>query len=275
MGTFLPKDFDPKRSILAIVAGRGLYPLLLAERALAAGVRCRLIGLEGEVSETLWDLFPEAGRRKVAIGQLGKFLKILKQFGATDVILAGQIRPLRLFRDLRPDLRALFLLRRLKERNAATIFSTLCDQIAERGMRVLDARSFMEEDLVKRSEHYPIDRQQLEYGIYVASEIARLNIGQSVVIKRGTVLCVEGFDGTDAMLRHVKEMNTRGSFFIKTSKMEHDFRFDVPVFGETTLKLLAEAGIRYVALESDRTLILNQGKVLKEADELGIKVFGY
>jgi DUF1009 family protein len=275
MELFLPRDFERGRTILAIIAGRGEYPILLANRVRAQGVRCNLIALEGETDPELFEQFSEKSKEKVHIGQLGMVLKVLKKFGTTDVILAGQIKPLRFFRDLRPDWRALCLLRKIRERNASTIFSTVCDQIEGIGVRVLDARSFMETDVVVRSEKFPLRRRIVEHGIYIVSEVARLDIGQSVIVKNGTVLCVEGFDGTDAMIRHARSLGLSGMLFIKASKPHHDFRFDVPVFGIQTLMLMKESGIQFAALEAERTLILNQSEVLRCAGELGIKIFGY
>ncbi|MDR0740782.1 MAG: UDP-2,3-diacylglucosamine diphosphatase LpxI [Puniceicoccales bacterium] len=275
MELFLPRDFEKEGTVLAIIAGRGEYPMLLANRVRTQGVRCNLIALEGETDSELFEQFSEENREKVHIGQLGKVLKILKKFGTTDVILAGQVKPIRLFGDLRPDWRALCLLRKIRERNADTIFSTVCDQIEGVGIRVLDARSFMETDVVIRSKKFPLRRHIVEHGIYIASEIARLDIGQSVIVKNGTVLCVEGFDGTDAMIRHAQTLGLSGMLFVKASKPHHDFRFDVPVFGIQTLALMKESGIQFAALEAERTLILNRDVVLRRAEELGIKIFGY
>ncbi|MDR1591218.1 MAG: UDP-2,3-diacylglucosamine diphosphatase LpxI [Puniceicoccales bacterium] len=275
MESFLPKNFEKERVLLGIIAGRGEYPVLLSERVVAQGVRCKLIALEGETVPELFEKFSEKDRIKVHVGQLGKALKILKNSKVTDVILAGQVKPIRLFHDLHPDWRALCLLRKIKERNADSIFSTVCDQIERVGVRVLDARSFMEADVVVRSEKFPLKRYVVEHGIYISSEIARLDIGQGVIVKNGTVLCVEGFDGTDAMIRHVRTFGLDGMLFVKTSKPRHDFRFDVPVFGIQTLELMREAGIQFAALEAERTIILNQSLVLQRARQLGIKIFGY
>jgi DUF1009 family protein len=275
MERFLPRDFEKERAVIAIIAGGGEYPMRLAERIMAQGIRCNLMALEGETTPALLEQFSEKNRAKVPVGQLGKMLKILKNFGTTDVILAGQIRPIRLFRGLHLDLRALCLLRKIRERNADTIFSTICEQIEKMGMRILDARSFMEADMVVRSEKLPLKRHVVEHGIYIASEIARLNIGQSVIVKNGTVLCVEGFDGTDAMIRHAQTLGFDEMLFVKTSKPHHDFRFDVPIFGMQTLELMRESGIYFAALEAERTIILNQSLVLRRAEKLGIKIFGY
>lgn len=275
MGKFLPTSFDPQYAIVTVIAGRGEYPLLLAQRIKARGIACRLIVLEGETSEELQSLFQKNERATVGVGQLGKVLRLLKAFRTTDVMLAGQVRPMRLFHGLKLDLLALRLFRKIKERNAQTLFSTVCEQIELSGMRVLDARSFMEEDLVVRAKKFPVNRDTLEHGIRMASEIAHLEIGQGVIVKDGTVLCVEGFDGTDAMLRRAKEFNLDGMLLVKTSKVHHDFRFDVPIFGATTLRLLKEAGIRAVALKSGETLILRQKEILAQAKKMGVSIFGY
>jgi DUF1009 family protein len=272
---FLPKDFNIKQSIVTIIAGCGEYPILLTERILAKGVSCHLLALKGEAAVDLWERFTEDKRAEIAIGQMNQALKLLKKFGTSDVILAGQIKPLRFFKDLHPDLRALCLLRKLRQRNADTIFSTICGEIEKIGIRVLDARCFMEVDLVQRSKKFPLKRSVVEHGIYIASEIARLDIGQSVIVKNGTVLYVEGFDGTDAMIRHAQSLELSDLLLIKTSKIHHDFRFDVPIFGMQTLELMHTSGIRFAALEANQTIILNQDLVLKRAEVLGIKIFGY
>lgn len=154
-------------------------------------------------------------------------------------------------------------------------FRPFAIKLKKTGIRILDARSFMEPDIAVRSEKFPLERRVVEHGIYIASEIARLNIGQSVIVKNGTVLCVEGFDGTDAMIRHAQTFSFDEMLFVKTSSPCHDFRFDVPVFGIQTLELMGKSGIRFAALEAERTIVLNQGLVLQRAGALGIKIFGY
>ncbi|MDR2200614.1 MAG: UDP-2,3-diacylglucosamine diphosphatase LpxI [Puniceicoccales bacterium] len=275
MERFLPKDFNGTAATIAIIAGRGEYPKLLAQRILALGIRCRLIALEGETSPLLWEQFSEEHRAKIRIGQLGKALRVLRSLRISDVILAGQIKPLRFFKDLHPDIRALCLLRKIKERNGDTIFSTVCGEIERIGIRVLDSRSFMDPDVVCLGKNFPLDSWIVNHGIHIASEVARLDIGQSVVVKSGTVIQVEGFDGTDAMIRRVQSLGLEGMLLVKASKPHHDFRFDVPIFGMQTLELMHIAGIHFAALEADRTIILNQAFVLKRAKEFGIKIFGY
>jgi len=121
----------------------------------------------------------------------------------------------------------------------------------------------------------PIPPKYLEHGIRIAKEIARLDIGQGIVVRKGTVLIVEGFDGTDAMLERAGEFDTDGKIFVKTVKPNQDYRFDVPVFGLHTLKEMRESKIEMAALEAGNTVVLDKPAVIREANRLGIRILGY
>ncbi|MDR0351331.1 MAG: UDP-2,3-diacylglucosamine diphosphatase LpxI [Puniceicoccales bacterium] len=275
---FLPYDFDGS-NIVALLAGSGIYPILCAQRMIKSGVKVKLIALEDETDEQLLNAFGEDDKFIINVGNLGRLLKILKSIKAGYVIMAGRIHPKKLFHGLRPDWRALFLLRKLNVRNAETIFGSVCEVIEKHDIKVLDARSFMDEDIVSVGQltdgKFDLKDEVLNYGIRMAREIAKLDIGQGVIVKNGTVLCVEEFDGTDAMLLRAGKFNVRNALFVKTSKFGHDFRFDVPVFGMRTLDSMIEAGIKYAALESDCTIVLDRENVLDRANQLDIRIFGY
>jgi UDP-2,3-diacylglucosamine hydrolase len=115
----------------------------------------------------------------------------------------------------------------------------------------------------------------LAFGVRMAREVARLDIGQSVVVSEGTVVAVEAFEGTDAMLRRAGSLEARDPLFVKTSKPGQDFRFDVPVFGRGTLAVMREAGLAAAALAAGATLILEKDAVLAEARDAGIQLIGY
>ncbi|MBC2593554.1 UDP-2,3-diacylglucosamine diphosphatase LpxI [Ruficoccus amylovorans] len=275
---FLPADFDPAQP-LAIIAGKGRYPVLLAEKARAAGVPLRLVAFHGETSVDFYDSFPEADRSMIKVGQVGHMLKALKRHGARYAVMAGQITPRRLFKGLHPDLKAVAILASLKERNAESIFGALAAEIGKIGVCQLDARAFLEDQLadegVMTGGRDRIDPQTLAHGIRIAKEVARLDIGQGVVVSRGTVLAVEGFEGTDQMLARAGTFEARDPLFVKTVKPAQDYRFDVPVFGLKTLESLASANIRHAAVEADNTIILDKPAVLEEARRLKIQLTGY
>src|SRR6185312_5154570 len=125
---FLPAGYDPARPV-ALIAGQGAYPQLVAQAIRAAGIPLKLIAFEGETAPELVAAFPEADRRQVLVGQVGKTLKVLREFGAGYALMAGQITPRRLFSGLHPDLKAAAILLSLKRRNAETIFGAICQEI--------------------------------------------------------------------------------------------------------------------------------------------------
>ena len=277
MSRFLPDNFDASKS-LALIAGKGTYPILLAERARSAGIAVRLIELGGETSEKLINTFPDHERSAVKVGQVGKLLKELKKFNAGYAVMAGQVTPGKLFKGLHPDLKAIRMLAGLERKNAETIFGAIGVEIEKAGVHLLDARVFMDEDLaeegvmVKGKEK--IETEHLAHGIQIARENARLDVGQGVVVSRGTVLAVEAFEGTNAMLQRAGQFGAKNCLFVKLGKPNQDTRFDVPVFGLQTLEAMKAAGIGNAALESGSVLLLDKVKISEQAAKDRIRLLG-
>ncbi len=279
MSKFLPKDFDATATV-AMLSGRGEYPAIQAKNALQANTKLRLIGIEDEVAQELSALFTDEQKAFVKVGQLGKALKTAKHFGAKYIIFNGQIPPKRLFGGLSPDLKAFLILASLKKRNAETIFGAIANEFEKIGVSVLDARTFLDdhlahEGMMTNGNIKSAETDYINHGIEVAKEIARLDVGQGLVVRKGTVLAVEGFDGTDKMLRRCADFDTKGKIFVKTVKPNQDYRFDVPAFGMRTLESLQIGGIDTVALEAGKTMIINKPLVIREANRLGIRIYGY
>jgi DUF1009 family protein len=278
LSAFLPADFDPGRPV-ALIAGQGRYPELAAGAIRRAGVPLRLIAMEGETPPELVASFPESERRTLLVGQLGKMLGALGDFDAGAALMAGQVTPRRLFKGLHPDLKAARLLLSLKRRNAETIFGAIAREIEQLGITLLDARAFLDDQLAApgmlAGRSFPIDPEYLAHGIEIARECARLEIGQGCVVRQGTVLAVEAFEGTDEMLRRAGAFKTRDALFVKTVKPGHDFRFDVPCFGLRTLSAMRDAGIAAAALEAGRVLMLDRPAVLEQARAWGISLTGF
>ncbi len=275
---FLPPTFDPTRPV-AIIAGQGLYPVLVATAVRRAGIPVRLIAFEEETLPDLMASFPETERRLLHVGQLGKMLKTLKEFGAGSALMAGQITPKRLFHGLHPDFKAARILFSLKRRNAETIFGAIADEITALGVTLLDARSFLEDQLASpgcmTGRSFPIEPDYLAHGVQIARECARLDIGQGCVVRKGTVLAVEAFEGTDEMIRRAGAFKTDHTLFVKTVKSAQDYRFDVPCFGTRTLETMHEAGISAAALEAVKVIMLDRPAVIQQAKALGIALLGF
>lgn len=262
---------------LGIIAGNGTYPQMLTESARLAGVKTICVAafenetdpnLAGKVDHFEW----------LRVGQLNRLLKFFRDQGVRHAMMAGQIAPKNLF-DLRPDWKALLILARLKERNAETIFAAIAAELAKADVQLLPATTFLEDHLAtdgvmagpKLSER---ERDDIEFGLGIAKEIARLDIGQSVVVKNGTVLAVEGFDGTNETIRRGGELAGEGAILVKVAKPNQDMRFDVPVIGPETIKIAAEAKLRAVAVEADRTLLLQKDLIFGAAEQARISVVG-
>ena len=278
LSAFLPVDFNPQRPV-ALIAGQGLYPVLVAQAVRRAGVPIRLIAFEEETRPDLIESFPANERRVIQVGQLGKMLSTLKSYEAGYALMDGQITPRRLFKGLHPDFQAARILMSLKRRNAETIFGAIAREIEEIAVHLLDARSFLDDQLVSAGcmtgRHFPIDADCVAHGVQIARECARLDIGQGCVVRKGTVLAVEAFEGTDAMLRRAGEFKTDEALFVKTVKARQDYRFDVPCFGLKTLETMREAGLKAAALEVDRVILLDKPAVIAQAKSWGIQLLGF
>ena len=263
---------------LAIIAGNGIYPRELARAARTAGVqKIFAIAFEGETDATLAELVDDVCWLRV--GQLSRMLASLRDSKISSAIMAGQIAPRNLF-DLHPDWRALLLLAKLKRRNAESIFRGIAGELEKIGVTLLPATTFLAEFLVKRDliagpKLSRREKSDVDFGWEVAQKVAALDIGQTVIVKNGTVLAVEGFEGTNETIRRGGALAHGGAVVIKVAKPNQDMRFDVPVVGPETISVAVEAKIRVIALEADRTLLLEKEDVIRGAQTAGISVIGY
>ena len=275
---YLPEEFQPEDGI-CLIAGRDRYPEIVAENMRKTAVRSKILAFEGETMDRLYESFEDENRRRIKVGKLGKMLKTLKSFKVKWALMAGQITPGKLFKDLYPDLKTITVLAKLKQKNAETIFSALSDEISKAGIELVDARAFMDKqmaDLGPMSKPGKRIRPEfIEHGIEIAKEVARLDIGQGVVVRKGTVVAVEAFEGTDRMLRRAGSFEADQLVFVKTVKPNQDFRFDVPVFGMRTLEVMKETGIQSAYLEANNIIMLEKEQVIQQASQWGIQIIGY
>jgi len=262
---------------LAIIAGNGVYPRVLARAARAAGVRKILaLAFEGETEAELGQLVDEICWLRV--GQLNRMLCTLRDAKITSAMMAGQIAPRNLF-DLHPDWRALLLLAKLKQRNAESIFRAIAGELEKIGVALLPATTFLEDflagkDLIVGPKLSRREKSDIDLGWDIAQKIAALDIGQTIIVKNGAVLAIEGFDGTNETMRRGGALGRGGAVMIKVAKPNQDMRFDVPVIGRETISVAAEAKIRVIALEAGRTLLLEKEDVTLAAQNAKISLFG-
>lgn len=248
---------------LGIIAGNRSLPLLLARQARAAGVtRLVAVAFEGETDPALAPLVDDIVWLRV--GQLSKLIAAFTDRDVKQCVMVGQIAPKNLY-DVRPDLRAMGLMLRLREKNAHTIFGGVADELKKDGVELIEATPWLQPLMPgagfllgpKLSAEL---RADLEFGFRIAKEMSRLEIGQTVVVKEGTVLAVEGFEGTDKCLARGGELAGKdgGAVAVKVAKVGHDMRFDIPCVGPGTLETCASAKIAVFGFEAGRSLVLKE-----------------
>jgi hypothetical protein len=250
-----------KVDTLGIIAGNRSLPLIFARQARALGVqRLTAVAFEGETDPALAGLVDDIVWLKV--GQLSKMIAAFTSRDVKQCVMVGQIAPKNLF-DLRPDLRAMALLFKLKEKNAHTIFGAIANELKKDGVELIEATPWLQPLMPAAGfalgpKLTAEQKADVAFGFRIAKESSRLEIGQIVVVKNGVVLAVEAFEGTDKCLARGGELAGRdgGGVAVKVAREKHDLRFDIPCLGPKTLEVCAAAKISVLALEPGKTLLL-------------------
>jgi len=252
-----------------------VYPQLLAASARKAGVKKIVAAaFTGETDPALAqhvDLI-----EWMRVGQLGRLLKFFRDQKVHHAIMAGQIAPKNLF-DLHPDWKALLLLGRLKQRNAESIFAAIADELTKVDVDLLAATTFLEDSLAQTGliagpKVSRREEQDVNFGWKIAKEIAGLDIGQTVIVKNGTIVAVEALEGTNEAIKRGGTLARKGAVMIKVPKPNQDMRFDVPVIGVETIRVASEARLRVIAIEAGKTLLLEKDAIIDLAEREKISI---
>jgi len=263
------------KNSLGIIAGKGNYPLLLAESARKQGVEeLYAVAFRRETDPAIEKLVDKVDW--LYVGEMGKFLNCFEASGVKRAVMAGQISPKNLF-NVRMDRIALNMISNLKERNAKTIFAAIGDLLEGVNVELSAASLFMENcmpeaGLITQRDFSETEAKDAALGVRVAEATTQLNIGQTVVVKEGTILAVEAFEGTDAAIKRGGEQGGAGSVVIKAAGKDHDMRFDIPVIAERTLRSMKKAGATALAVEAGKSIFLGVDKLAAQADKLGIAI---
>jgi DUF1009 family protein len=263
-------------SVVGMIAGNGIYPETFARAARRAGVKSLVAAaFTDETDPDLKNLVDQIEWMRV--GQLGKMIKHFKAHGVTSVVMVGQIAPKNLF-DLRPDLRLLKMLSRVKERNAETLFAAIAGELEHDGITLLPATTFLDDllpvaGLVCGPALSDRQKEDAAFGFRIAKEVSRLDIGQTVVVKKGTVLAVEAFEGTNEAIKRGGGLGKGEAMMVKVSKPKQDFRFDVPVVGPATIETAAAAGVNAIVVEAGSTLLLGKEEIVRLCQEKKVSLF--
>lgn len=259
-----------------VIAGNGRFPFLVLEAARGQGIPMAVAAIREEADpalEKLADSFHWVG-----LGELSRLIEVLKQERVTHAIMAGQVKHARIFSSLRPDWRLLKLLTSLKQKNTDSLIGAVAQVLAEEGITLLESTAFLEPfmaapGVLTRRAPNEAERADIEYGRHVARELARLDLGQSVVICERACVAVEAMEGTDAtVLRAASLAQGRPLTVVKVAKPGQDMRFDVPVVGPATIRTMQQARATALALDAGRTLLIDRDQLLRLADEADLAI---
>jgi DUF1009 family protein len=233
--------------------------------------------LKEETDEGLDPLVDEV--HEVSLGQLGSCIAALKKAGVTEAIMAGQVRHHQIFSGIVPDLALMGVLARLAFKNTDSLIGGVADALERDGIRLISSVTLLDDqlaDLGVMSGKKPSkdEEKAIEYGVGIASELGRLDLGQTVVVKDRAVVALEAMEGTDEAIGRGARIAGPGVVVVKMAKPKQDMRFDVPVVGEKTLQALSAAKASVLAVEARKTLLLDKPRFLALAKDLGLAVVG-
>jgi UDP-2,3-diacylglucosamine hydrolase len=274
-----PQPPTPAAAAFGLIAGNGRFPFLVVEGARRAGVRLAVAAIKEETDPSLERAAGEAGGRVewVGIGQLGKMIRFFKREGVTRAIMAGQVKHVQIFSGALPDVRMLKVLVSLPRRNTDSLIGAVAAELASDGIELIDSTYFLREHLpaegpLTRRAPDSRERADIEYGLEVAREIARLDLGQTIVVRAKACVAVEAMEGTDATIRRAGQLARGRLTVVKVAKPTQDMRFDVPCVGVPTVESMIEAGATCLCLTAGKTFIFDRDEMISLADRRKIAV---
>jgi UDP-2,3-diacylglucosamine hydrolase len=262
---------------IGLVAGKGQFPLLFAQAARQQGAAVIAVAHRGETDPALASLVTEL--HWIHVGQLGKIIRIFKAAGVRQAVMAGGISRGRLFREFRPDWRALSVIRRAGAGKDDRLLRAVADEMEAEGITIVPSTLFLNDLLaapgpLSRRHPTPEELADINLGVQTARELGRLDIGQCAVVRRQVVVALETIEGTDETIRRGGALAGPGTVVVKMSKPGQDLRFDVPAVGLDTIATMREVKAAVLAVEAGKTLIFDRPEMLKAADQAGIAVWG-
>jgi DUF1009 family protein len=260
---------------LGLIAGNGKFPFLVIEGAHKAGATVAVAAIREETDPEIEEIADNC--TWVGIGQLGKMLRFFKDEGVDKAIMAGQVKHVQIFSRAIPDIRMLKMLLRLPRRNTDALIGAVANELAAEGIELIDSTYFLKDELPKAgrlSKRAPDERERsdIEYGLEVAHEIARLDLGQTIVIRDRACVAIEAMEGTDAVIRRAGELVRGKLTVVKIAKPDQDMRFDVPVVGVPTIESMIQAHATCICLTAGKTLMFDREDMIRLANKHKIAI---
>jgi DUF1009 family protein len=260
-----------------LIAGNGRFPFMVLEGARGEGVEMAVAAIREETDPAVVDVAPRV--EWVGVGQLGKLIDFFKREGVTHVVMAGQVKHTQIFKlSALPDLRMVKMLARLSIKNTDSLIGAVAAELAGEGITLVDSTLFLKPFLAdpgvltKRAPTKD-ETADMTYGLEVAREIARLDLGQTIVVKERAVVAVEAMEGTDATIRRAGELARRPPLtVVKVAKPNQDMRFDVPVVGPATIRAMVDAKASALSITARKTILIDKDELVREADRAKIAI---
>jgi len=256
-----------------LIAGNGKFPFLVVEGARRAGVSLAVAAIREETDHDIERAVREAGGSVVwvGIGQLGRMIRFFKREGVERAIMAGQVKHVQIFSGALPDVRMLKMLVGLPRRNTDALIGGVAAELARDGIELVDSTCFLQdllprEGVLTRRAPDARERGDIEYGLEVAREIARLDLGQTIVVRSRACVAVEAMEGTDACISRAGGLARGRLTVVKVAKPNQDMRFDVPVVGVPTVRTMVEAGATCLCLTAGKTLMFDREEMVRLAE---------
>lgn len=258
-----------------LIAGNGKFPFMVVEGARRAGVSLSVAAIREETDPEIERIADRV--QWVGIGQLGKMIRFFKDEGVERAVMAGQVKHVQIFSRAIPDARMLKMLLRLPRRNTDAIIGAVANELSSEGIELIDSTFFLRDyvpsagTLTKRA---PDDRERenIDYGLEIAKEIARLDLGQTIVIRAKACVAIEAMEGTDETIRRAGKLAKGRLTVVKVAKPAQDMRFDVPVIGIPTIETMHGAGATCLSITADKTLIFDRDETIRLANEKKIAI---
>ena len=260
-----------------LIAGNGQFPFLVVEGARKTGMSLAVVAIKEETDQRINDVADNL--TWVGIGQLGKMISFLKDNGVTQAIMAGQVKHVQIFSGAMPDVRMVKMLWNLPRRNTDALIGGVANELAKDGIELIDSTIFVKDHLategpLTKRKPSDIEQENISYGLHIADELGRLDLGQTVVVRGKACVAVEAMEGTDATIKRAGELANGKLTVVKVAKPDQDMRFDVPVVGVPTIQTMIEAGATCLSITAGKTLIFDRAEMLDLADQNKICVVG-
>jgi DUF1009 family protein len=266
-----------------LIAGNGRFPFMVVAGARRAGVALSVAAIREETDPSIED---EVERLTwVGIGQLGKMINFFKGEGVEKAIMAGQVKHVQIFSRAVPDARMLRMLLRLPRRNTNSLIGAVAAELASEGIDLIDSTYFLQDYLpspgsLTNRKPNAAERADVEYGLEIAREMSRLDLGQTIVVRGKACVAIEAMEGTDETIRRAGELLggggqtrkrlrlTSGALTVlKLSKPDQDMRFDVPVIGVPTIETMIAAGATCLCISAGKTLMFDRDEMIALANK--------